>query len=199
MRTLLLGATAAAGLLACTSPASAQYRKTLIQNSGNGVNNTIVARGGGQPGFFPGGHPGFGHQAGYGFQDPGFGYQQPGFGYQPAGYGFPGGGFGGGGFLANRPLLGGIAKTIIQNSGNGVGNTIVAGGGHGGYGGGFGGYGGSFPGGGVFPGGVNVNVVTNSGNGAGNRVISGGGAPGGLNINVITNSGNGVGNVIKAR
>jgi hypothetical protein len=179
MRTLLLGAAAAAGLLATDSPASAQYRKTLIQNSGNGVNNTIVAGGGHPGGFVPGVPPGFDPYAGYG--------------YQPAGYGFPGGGFGGGGFLADRPLLGGIARTVIQNSGNGIGNTIVAGRG------GFGGYGGSFPGGGVFPGGVNVNVVTNSGNGAGNRVISGGGAPGGLNINVITNSGNGVGNVIRAR
>ena len=179
MRTLLLGAAAAAGLLAADSPASAQYRKTLIQNSGNGVNNTIVAGGRGG-GFVPVGQPGF---------DP-----YAGFRYQQAGYGFPGGGLGypDGGFLANRPLLGGIARTVIQDSGNGIGNTIVAGRG------GFGGYGGSFPGGGVFPGGVNVNVVTNSGNGAGNRIVTGG-APGGLNINVITNSGNGVGNVIRTR
>ena len=59
-----------------------------------------------------------------------------------------------------------LNKNVISNSGNGIGNTIVAR-----NGGGFG-FGGYYPGGGVFPGGVNVNVITNSGNGVGNTIVS---------------------------
>ena len=108
-------------------------------------------------------------------------------------------------------------RNVIVNSGNGVGNTIVAKN-SGGFPSPFGGLGtniinnsgngigntiiagnagGSFPGGGVFPGGVNVNVVTNSGNGVGNTILTGNSRPGGLNVNVITNSGNGASNVIR--
>ena len=113
----------------------------------------------------------------------------------------------------------------IVNSGNGVGNTIVArnhaghhhpgygGYAQGGYGGyGQGGYGGAdvsgsayYPGynsptGIPYYGGVNMNIITNSGNGQGNTIQTGNRLGGsGLNMNIITNSGNGVGNFINAQ
>ena len=185
MRRIVITAAAVAGLAFSAPTASAQYRN-VIRDSGNGANNTIIARNGPiqlhapqAPAFAPGGFA----PAGF---DPG--YQA---GYAPA----YGGGYGYGGGFAPAPVFGGVSRNVITNSGNGVNNTIVA------RNGGFGGfsYGGSFSGGGIFPGGVNVNVVTNSGNGAGNSVIAGNGRPGGLNLNIITNSGNGVGNSIITR
>jgi len=196
MRRLVLTAAAVVGLAFTASTASAQVSRNVIRDSGNGANNTIIARNG--PGIQL--HAPQGYEVGYapaGFQQAGYapgGFQQGGYapggfqaGYAPGGYQQPG--LAPGGFA---PQFGGVNKNVITNSGNGVGNTIIA------RNGGFG-YGGSFPGGGVFPGGVNVNVVTNSGNGVGNTILARNGRPGGLNLNIITNSGNGVGNTIGAR
>jgi len=186
MRRLVLTAAAVVGLAFTASTASAQVSRNVIRDSGNGSNNTIIARNG--PGIQL--HAPQGYEVGYapGIQQAGYapaGFQQA--GYAPGGY--QQGGYAPGGFA---PQFGGVNKNVITNSGNGVGNTIIA------RNGGFG-YGGSFPGGGIFPGGVNVNVVTNSGNGVGNTILAGNGRPGGLNLNIITNSGNGVGNTIGAR
>lgn len=187
MSRLFAGLAAGFALVAAPAAAHAQFSVNKIQNSGNGANNTIVARNG--PAH-PHGFPALGAPVGYpGGFDGGYG--------PPVGYGGgPGFGFGGPG----------VQRNVIRNSGNGIGNTIVARNG-GGFGGGFEGYDGGFGGGypfgphGVFgPGGLNINVVTNSGNGIGNTVHSTNrGGPGGININVVTNSGNGIGNTIKAR
>jgi hypothetical protein len=185
MRRLVLGAAALVGLVAAESTASAQPNRNVIRNSGNGANNTIIAKnGGGIPlyaptpgpaayapaGYAPGGLAPVGYDAGYAPA-----YSPP--AYTPGSY---------------APAYGGFNRNFISDSGNGVGNTIVA------QNGGFG-YGGHFPGGGIFPGGVNINVVTNSGNGANNTIFAGNGRPGGLNLNIITNSGNGIGNTIIGR
>jgi hypothetical protein len=205
----LFAGLAAAALLSVPAAAHAQFSVNKIQNSGNGVNNTVVARNG--PARFPG-FPGpiypYGQAGGFDQGFGGYGYGQP-VGY-PGGYGvfdggFPGGpGFGVGpgvGGFGGRPLL----RNVIRDSGNGIGNAIVARN-RGGFGGGFGpfdagpaGY--PFGPHGVFgPGGLNINVVTNSGNGIGNAIHAGNrGGPGGVNVNVITNSGNGIGNTIRAR
>lgn len=85
--------------------------------------------------------------------------------------------------------LRGMSRNHIHNSGNGIGNAIVAAN-----------QSGIMPGAGYFPyggpPGVNVNVITNSANGVGNQILAGNQGPGWLNINVITNSGNGIGNFI---
>ena len=47
---------------------------------------------------------------------------------------------------------GGVNVNVISNSGNGVGNTVVAGNGR--------------------PGGLNINVIANSGNGVGNTIVT---------------------------
>ncbi|MBX9626714.1 MAG: hypothetical protein K2X82_23155 [Gemmataceae bacterium] len=165
---------AAAALLSVPAAAHAQFSVNRIQNSGNGVNNTVVARNSPARGHFPGYAPAYGVPGG---ADAGYGYG-PQVGY-PAGHVF-------------GPEF---RRNVILDSGNGIGNTIVA------RNGGFGGGGYPFGPHGVFgPGGLNINVVTNSGNGVGNTVhTTNRGGPGGININVITNSGNGVGNTIRTR
>jgi hypothetical protein len=188
---------AAAALLAAPLTAQAQFNRTVIRDSGNGANNTIAVTNGPARAGFPGlpapvallapPAPG-GYQPDYG-DPPGYGARYG--GYPGAGYGgYPGAGY------AGYPTPGpAFNRTVINNSGNGIGNTIVAR-----NGGGFGYHpSGPFPfGGGGF--GVNVNVVTNSGNGAGNTIHTTNrtGGPG-ININVITNSGNGIGNTIGLR
>jgi hypothetical protein len=186
MRGMTLGVAAAAVVAVSGGTAFAQgpWNKNVIRDSGNGANNRVVAvnRGGIPPVFA---HPAYAH--------PGFGHP----GFAPVGHGFFPGGPQFGGPFVDRPLLhmaGGIARNIIQDSGNGVDNTIIAR-----NGGGFGwSPGGQFPFG---PNGfgVNINVITNSGNGVGNVVkgVNRTFGSNGVNINVITNSGNGVGNVIK--
>jgi hypothetical protein len=117
-------------------------------------------------------------------------------------HGYHVGGFAGPAF--GRP---GTSVNRIDNSGNGINNTIIAGNRAGFPGRVFAPVGAApfypqvgFPGHLAVPGvgGVNVNVITNSGNGVGNFIQSGNrGGPGSLNINVITNSGNGIGNTIR--
>lgn len=164
----LVAGLAAAALFSVPAAAHAQFRVNRIENSGNGVNNTVVARNGPARGHFPGFAPAHGLPGGAG-----------------VGYGHPAGHVFGPEFRRN----------VILDSGNGIGNTVVAGNG------GFGGGGYPFGPHGVFgPGGLNINVVTNSGNGVGNTVhTTNRGGPGGININVITNSGNGIGNTVRTR
>ena len=198
MRRFALCAAAVVGLAFTAPTASAQFNRNVIRDSGNGANNTIIATNGPIKLHAPAGAA-YAPQAAYAPVAPDFGgYPQA--GYAPVGASY--GGFQQAGYAptyapsyAPAPLFGGFNRHSITNSGNGVGNTIVA------RNGGFGGFGfnGSYPGGGIFPGGVNVNVVTNSANGVGNSILAGNGRPGGLNLNIITNSGNGVGNRIITR
>jgi hypothetical protein len=184
---------ATAVLLASPLAAHAQpQNRTVIRDSGNGVNNTITVRNAPITLHAPTG-PGYAPPAAVP-QAPAVeapvlqvGYQTP----YDAGQALPPPypattGFGGPAFNRN----------LISNSGNGANNAIRLvnrSGAPAGYG-----YDPSAPfpyGMGGF--GVNINVVTNSGNGAGNTINTfNRGGPGGININVITNSGNGVGNTI---
>lgn len=212
--TRLVAGVATAALFCAPVAAHAQQRN-VITNSGNGANNTIIARNfsGIQlqapqasaynpAGFAPQYAPQFqqpvdyGPQAGGGY-DPRIYGSMPGF--MPAGAYQSYGGYGNPGFGGSP-----VSRNIIRDSGNGYGNVIQAVN-RSGYGGGFNPYvggGGGFPFGGNF--GVNVNVIANSGNGVGNTIVAGnGGRPGfswgpnGININVVKNSGNGAGNTIK--
>jgi len=156
------------------APALGGVSRNVIRDSGNGANNTIIARNGpGVQQFAPtayGGYaPGDYSSASYAPQFGGYatsGYPQAGYaplGFQQRGYAPPFGGYASGGFY---PQPGGLIRNLV---------------------------------GGLLPGGVNVNLISNSGNGVGNTIRAGNGRPGGLNFNIITNSGNGVGNVIGAR
>ncbi len=182
------------GLLAVVDSVSAQVpvSKTIIRDSGNGVNNTIVARNGGPiagiawpvaPGYL--GQPGLAIQGGWAapLNGPAISLNGPGF-FGTLGWQYP--------TFGN---IGGRNQTIIRDSGNGVGNTILS------RNGGNFGYSWQSP----YPhlpgmGGININVIANSGNGSGNVISTGNTStiPGQINVNVITNSGNGVGNVIRS-
>ena len=159
MRRTILGLMAAAGLIASGSTASAQPNRNVINNSGNGINNTIIAQNHhhGVPLYAPGYGGGYssntinnsGNGIGNtiitknvtGFPSYGGGYA-PGYvtGYTP--------GYGG----SFNPFPGGVNVNVVTNSGNGIGNTVVAGNGQ--------------------PGGLNINVITNSGNGQGNTIVT---------------------------
>ena len=168
MKGLLFGLSASVFLFAHADTASAQWfqNRNLIQNSGNGAGNAITAANQGLPPV-----P-FGFPVGY-----------PGYPPQPFGVGYPG-----------YPQPGGFSQSNqIFDSGNGVGNTIIARN-----------RGGCLPGG-RFPFGpggfgVNINVIANSGNGTGNFIqgVNRSFGRNGVNVNVITNSGNGIGNIIRA-
>ena len=168
MKGHLYGFTASLVLLASTENASAQWfqNKNFIDNSGNGAGNLIQALNRGQP------------PLPYGFP---VGY--PAFPAQPIGIAAPG-----------YPFPGSFAQSNqIFDSGNGIGNTIIARNRAGCF------PAASFPFG---PGGfgVNINVIANSGNGTGNVIqgVNRSFGRNGVNVNVITNSGNGIGNLIKA-
>jgi hypothetical protein len=156
MRKFIIGAAALIGLAASTQTASAQHNRNVISNSGNGINNTVIARNGpsfGSPVFgFPGGgvNKNVITNSGNGIGNTVIAQNGGGF---PHGGGFPGNGgfFPGGGFPGGGVFPGGVNVNVITNSGNGVGNTVLAG--NSGR-----------------PGGLNINVITNSGNGVGNVV-----------------------------
>lgn len=113
MRRLILTAAALVGL---ASTASAQPNRNVIRDSGNGANNTIVARNG----------PAIQLYAPQGYAHGGF--QQA--GYAPDGFqgGYAPGGFQQGGYAPGvfAPQFGSVNRNTITNSGNGVGNTIGA-------------------------------------------------------------------------
>jgi len=168
MRKFLLGvAVSAIALVATAQSASAQHKRNVIVNSGNGVGNTIVAK---NSGGFP--IP-FGGSSSNLIANSGNGIGNTIVAKNSGGFPSP---------------FGGLGTNIINNSGNGIGNTIIAGNAGGSFPGG-----GVFPGGvnvnvvtnsgnGVGntiltgnsrPGGLNVNVITNSGNGASNVIRTG--------------------------
>lgn len=166
MKSLIFGlAATAVGLTLSATPASAQWHRNVVNNSGNGVGNAVVVGnqpGLGFPGFpvFPGPSSNQVFNSGNGIGNrivvgnggvPYFPPPFPGGGF--LGGGFPGGSIGGS-FPGGPVFPGGVNINVVTNSGNGVGNRIVTG--NGGQ-----------------PGGLNINVVTNSGNGVGNRVIVG--------------------------
>lgn len=156
MKNLLLAAgVAVLGLFASASTASAQHNRNVIGNSGNGINNTIVAqnRGGLSGPFVPvgGRNTNVISNSGNGIGNTIVASNSGGgFGILPGGCYFPGGGYPGGSFPGGPVFPGGVNVNVVTNSGNGVGNTILTGNSR--------------------PGGLNINVVTNSGNGVGNVI-----------------------------
>src|SRR5262249_47025071 len=103
MRRFIVSAAALVGLLAASGSASAQHNKNVIVNSGNGVNNTVVARNA-PASILPGGcYPG---------------------GCVPGPY-YPGGGF-------NKNVISdsgnGIGNTVIATNGGGFWGSYPGGG-----------------------------------------------------------------------
>jgi hypothetical protein len=199
----LVAGLATAALFCSPLAAHAQYQRNVITNSGNGANNTIIARnGGGIPLHAPQAQAyapqAYAPQAAYApqYQQP-VDYGQQAGGYDPRIYGsmpntLPAGAYEAYGSPAAQPSYGyagypgysaqgyqgtPVSRNVIRDSGNGYGNYIQAV-----NRGGYSGYnpyaGGGFPMNmGNF--GVNVNVIANSGNGVGNTITAGnGGQPG---------------------
>ena len=102
-----------------TSAAQAQFpiNRNIINNSGNGAYNTIIARNrvGAPYGAYGGYAPAFngGYAPAYGGYAPAYGGYAPAF--NGGGYCAPGGGI---------PYFGGVNVNVITNSGNGYGNVI---------------------------------------------------------------------------
>jgi hypothetical protein len=152
MRRFIVSAAALVGFLTCSSTATAQYGRNVIVNSGNGVNNTIVAQSSGVPvgGWLPGpilpGPFGGGVHSNW-ISNSGNGIGNTIIAGSGGSIGF-GGWYPGGGVFP-----GGVNVNVVTNSGNGIGNQIITGNRG-------------------APGGLNINVITNSGNGAGNTIVT---------------------------
>jgi len=129
--------TLAGGTLAQAGPHGNRIR---IHNSGNGIQNQIIARNQAMP--FPAGLPAMpaAYPGGPGFAPPQMPFPTPVAGGLP---GYPG---------QWAPGVGGVNVNVITNSGNGAGNTVFS------------------TNGAQGPGALNINVITNSGNGIGNTI-----------------------------